>query len=288
MVAGNYEPIVVDTWRADAGAKAMVMSDCVTWSVAEGIADVRLNRPDKLNAVNGAMVAALNDVMLALAGTAAVRVVVISGEGRAFCAGLDLAVMAEGGLGLDLAKRDFGNANALQHLAWGWRTLPMPVIAAVHGVAFGAGLQIMSGADIRIGAADARLAIRETSWGLVPDMAGVALWRTLVRDDILRELTYSAREFSGRDAERYGFLTSLSDRPLDDAHNLARIIAERSPDALASAKRLLNLAADAKADEILMRESDEQIALKGTKNQKEAVAAGLKRRRPMFHDPVRL
>jgi len=259
----------------------------VQLTIADGIADVRLNRPERLNAVNLAMVAAVNDVIGALAAASEVRVVVLSGEGRAFCAGLDLAVMAEGGLGLDLESREFGGANAIQNFAWGWRTLPMPVIAAARGVAFGAGLQILSGADIRIGSADCRFAIRETSWGLVPDMAGTALWRTLVRDDTLRELTYSGREFTGTDAERYGFLTRLSEQPLDDAHALARIIAGRSPDALAAAKRLLNLAPDAGAEELLARESAEQLALKGSANQQEAVAAGLERRLPVFRDPIR-
>jgi enoyl-CoA hydratase/carnithine racemase len=264
--------------------KGSSMTDCVNLSVVEGVADVRLRRPEKLNALNADMFKRLNEVILALAEARDVRVVVVSGEGRAFCAGLDLAAMASGGIGLDLKDRAFGIANAVQHVAWGWRTLPMPVIAAVHGVAFGAGIQIMAGADIRIGTADARLAIRETNWGLVPDMAGFALWRTLIRDDILRELTYSAREFSGTDAERFGFLTSLSDEPIRDAHALARNIADRSPDAISAAKRLLNLGADAGPAELLLRESEEQLALTDTENQREAVEAGMRKRRPSFHD----
>jgi len=261
------------------------MTETVSLSIAGGIAEVRLNRPDKLNAVNGEVVAALNKVITLLARATDVRVVIISGEGRAFCAGLDLAAMAGGGLGLDLLRREFGIANCVQHLAWGWRTLPMPVIAAVHGAAFGAGLQIAAGADIRIGTAGSRLAIRETSWGLVPDMAGIALWRGLVREDILRELVYSGREFSGQDAERFGFLTSLSEQPLEQARELARTICSRSPDAVAAAKRLINLAADADAEQILTREAEEQVALKGSANQQEAVAAGLAKRAPVFRSP---
>lgn len=263
------------------------MTNCVSLSVEGGIATVRLNRPEKLNAVNAEMFNSINEIILMLAQATDVRVVVLSGEGRAFCAGLDLAAMAKGGIGFDLERREFGISNAVQHAAWGWRSLPVPVIAAVHGVAFGAGLQIMSGADIRIGTAGLKLSIRETKWGLIPDMAGIALWKTLVRDDILRELTYSGREFSGRDAERYGFLTSVSESPWDDALELAREMAARSPDAITAAKRLFNLAADAGTAEILLRESEEQLALKGTANQREAVAAGLEQRPPVFNPRAR-
>jgi len=253
----------------------MNMTDCVNLTILDGVAEVILNRPEKLNALNAPMFDKLNEIILDIAGNASIRAVVIAGAGAGFCSGLDLTSLADGGLGLDLTRREFGIANAVQHVAWGWRALSMPVIAAVHGVAFGAGLQIMSGADIRIGTASARLAIREINWGLVPDMAGNALWRTLVRDDILRELTYSGRELSGRDAERYGFVTSLSDHPAEDAKVLARVIADRSADAIAAAKRLINLAADAEPGEILHRESEEQVTLKSTANWREAVNAGL-------------
>lgn len=185
------------------------MNDRVTIAVADGIADVRLNRADKMNAIDPAMFEGIAAAIDRLAGMAEVRVVVLSGEGRAFCAGLDMASMAGGGSGLSLDDRAYGDANLVQQVAWGWRTLPMPVIAAVHGVAFGGGFQIMSGADIRIAHPQARFAIRETHWGLVPDMAGIALWRTLARDDVLRELTYTAREFDGAEALQHGFFTRL-------------------------------------------------------------------------------
>lgn len=126
------------------------MNDRVTIAVADGIADVRLNRADKMNAIDPAMFEGIAAAIDRLAGMAEVRVVVLSGEGRAFCAGLDMASMAGGGSGLSLDDRTYGDANLVQQVAWGWRTLPMPVIAAVHGVAFGGGFQIMSGADIRI------------------------------------------------------------------------------------------------------------------------------------------
>lgn len=252
----------------------------VTMTIAGGIAEVRLARPDKMNAIDPAMFDALIDTIETLRGSAA-RCVVLSGEGRAFCAGLDMASMAAGAAGLDLATRTHGPANRVQQVAWGWRTLPMPVIAAVHGLAFGGGLQIIAGADVRIAAPDTRFAILEAKWGLVADMAGFALWRD-VRGDALRELAFSAREFDAVEAQAAGFVTRLSDDPLAAAQALARSIAERSPDAVRAAKRLANLADDADAATILAAESAEQIALLGTPNQVEAVRAGMEQRAPEF------
>lgn len=256
----------------------------VTIDFDDGIADVRLNRADKMNALDPAMFAGIVDAIDRLADVAGLRAVVLSGAGRAFCAGLDMASMAGGGSGLDLAMRDHGDANLFQQVAWGWRTLPVPVIAAAHGVAFGGGLQILSGADIRIAAPETRLSVMEMKWGIVPDMAGFALWRTLVRDDVLRELTYTAREFSAEEALALGFVTRLADDPRDAAMKLARAIAARNPHAIRAAKRLANLAADADAPAILAAESNEQAGLIRSPNQIEAVMANMQKRGPVFTD----
>ncbi|MGI4730576.1 MAG: crotonase/enoyl-CoA hydratase family protein [Janthinobacterium lividum] len=257
----------------------------VTLSIADGIADVRLSRPDKMNALDPAMFDAIADTLATLAAAPGLRAVVLSGEGRAFCAGLDMASMASGGSGNPLGPRSHGLANLPQHVAWGWRTLPVPVIAAVHGVAFGGGFQILSGADVRIAHPATRLAIRELHWGIVPDMAGIALWRTLARDDVLRELTYTAREFDAAEALAYGLVTRLADDPHTAAMTLARTIAGHNPDAIRAAKRLFALAADADAATILQAESDEQAVLLPSPNQSEAVRANLKRRAAVFADP---
>lgn len=254
----------------------------VTLKLADGIAEVRLNRGDKMNAIDPAMFDALVDAIDTLRGSTA-RCVVLSGAGRAFCAGLDMASMAGDAAGLDLTTRTHGPANRVQQVAWGWRTLPMPVIAAVHGLAFGGGLQIMAGADVRIAAPDTRFAILEAKWGLVADMAGFALWRD-VRGDVLREMAYSAREFDAVEARRAGFITRIADHPVDAAMVLARAIAARSPDAVRAAKRLANLSDDADPATILSAESEEQRALLGTTNQVEAVRAGMERRAPNFTD----
>lgn len=257
----------------------------VLLTVRDHIAEVCLNRPDKLNALDLPMFERIGAILDQLHDRSDVRVVVLHGAGRAFCAGLDLVAMQKGGIGLDLLTRTIGNANIVQQAAWGWRALPVPVIAAVQGVAYGGGLQILSGADIRIGSHDARMAIREIQWGLIPDMAGMALWHSCVRDDILRELMLTGREFSGEEGQRIGFITSVAPDPLEKARALALTIAKQSPDAVRAAKQLANLAASGTAvDALLMAESTAQAALKGSPNQREAVNAFRERRTPLFTD----
>lgn len=256
----------------------------VNITIDAGIADVRLARSDKLNALDKPMFDAIVDAIAQLGDTSGLRAVVLSGEGRGFCAGLDMASMASGGSNIDLHARGYGLANQPQQVAWGWRSLAVPVIAAIHGVAFGGGLQIASGADIRIAAPGTRLSAMEMKWGIIPDMAGFALWRGSVRDDVLRELVYTAREFSAEEALAFGFVTRIAEDPHAEAMALATAIAGRNPHAIRAAKRLANLAADADAAAILLAESAEQAGLLLSPNQSEAVRANIDKRAPRFRD----
>lgn len=266
---------------------AETASGRISVSIGEdGIAQVRLDRADKMNALDGEMFGAIIEAGQALHESKGLRAVVLSGEGRAFCAGLDMAAMAGGPLPgeADLAARTYGNSNLFQQVAMQWRKLPVPVIAAVHGVCFGGGLQIASGADIRIVAPDARLSIMEMKWGIVPDMGGYALWRGLVRDDVLRELVYTNREFSGEEAMALGFATFVDADPLARATAIAQDIAGRNPHAIRAAKRLANGMQDLGTDAILQEESFEQHALLRSKNQIEAVMAAMQKRAPDFDE----
>jgi enoyl-CoA hydratase/carnithine racemase len=259
-------------------------NDRVTVDVAGGIADVALNRPDKLNALDGEMFTALSEASAALAKRDDVRVVVLSGSGRGFCAGIDLASLGgDPSFGV-LHDRSYGIANVFQNAAWGWRSLPVPVIAAIHGIAFGGGLQIALGADIRIVAPDAKLAVMEARWGLVPDMAGIALLRGLVRDDVARELTYTARQFSGAEAVELGLATRVADDPHGAAMALAAQIAARSPRAVRGAKRLFGLSRDGDADALLLAETLEQEQLLAGPDLPETIAAHAEQRPPRFAD----
>jgi enoyl-CoA hydratase/carnithine racemase len=254
---------------------------------ADGVAQVRLTRADKLNALDPAMLESLLDVGKSLFDTPGLRAVVLAGEGRAFCAGLDLAAMAgSDGLGaISLTDRTHGNANLFQQVALQWRKLPVPVIAAVHGVCFGGGLQIAGGADMRVVDPAARLAVMELKWGIVPDMGGFALWRGLVREDVLRLMTYTNAEFTGEDALAYGFATLCDPDPVKRATTIAAEIATRSPTAIRSAKSLFNRSVDLSLEEILSAESVEQQRLLGSRNQLEAVASQMERRAARFIDP---
>jgi enoyl-CoA hydratase/carnithine racemase len=256
----------------------------VTIALDAGVADVRLARPDKMNALDPAMFDGIIAAIDELNATPGLRAVVLSGEGRAFCAGLDMASMEKGGTGIDIHTRSHGPANYVQQVSWGWRTLPVPVIAAVHGVAFGGGFQIMSGADIRLARADARCSIMEMKWGIIPDMGGFALWPSLVRDDVLRELTYTAREFSGAEAAALGFVTRLADDPHAEAMALARTIAGKHPQAIRAAKRLANLACHNDTAGVLIAEANEQAGVIRTPNQREQVRAVMEKRIPDFVD----
>jgi enoyl-CoA hydratase/carnithine racemase len=267
------------------------MEDRVRVEIVDGVADVRLVRADKMNARDDALFTALVETGERLKAARDVRAIVLSGEGRAFCAGLDMGNFQKmasgerrGGGGLVDTPRTPGGSNRAQHAVMVWREIPVPVIAAVHGVALGGGFQLCLGADMRFVAPDARLAVLEIKWGLVPDMAGVALLRGLLRDDVVRDLTYTGRIFSGEEALRLGLATRVCVDPRAEALEVAREIASKNPHAIRAAKRLLNLAQDGDQGAILMAESVEQGQLIGSPNQVEAVLANVQKRAASFAD----
>lgn len=267
------------------------MSDRVTINVSGGVADVRMNRPEKMNALDQAMFEGLAEAGMSLAKDSAVRCVVLSGEGRAFCAGLDfMSFMAMSGGkagGSSLLGRSEGSpANHAQGAAYVWTSMPVPVIAAVHGVAFGGGLQIALGADIRYVTPDARLSVMEIKWGLIPDMTGTQTLRRLVRLDVAKELTFTGRIISGEEAVALGLATHVSEKPLEDADKLAHEIAAKSPDAVRAGKKLLNESGLLSLEDGLRLEERMQLGLMGTPNQLEAVKANMDKRTPEFKDSV--
>lgn len=266
----------------------MRFHDRVSVTIEDHVAHVLLDRADKMNALDDAMFEGIVAAGHYVHETRGIRAVVLSGAGRAFCAGLDLSSLGntsrwEGEN--SLLNRTHGNANRPQQAAMVWRKLPMPVIAAVQGVCFGGGLQVASGPDIRIVHPATRMAVMEVKWGLVPDMAGFALWRGNVRDDHLRELIYTHREFSGTEALGLGFATHLDENPLEKAFALAHEIAGKSPTAVRGSKSLCNRVPELSVDQILVAESVAQQELMYSKNQMEAVRAGMEKRAPEFVDP---
>lgn len=247
--------------------------DRVVLEMADRIANVRLSRPERMNALDDAMFAALAEVIDAIASSDA-RVAVLSGEGPSFCAGLDRGMFTQMlagepiiGIPDDLAERTHGDCNLPQHIVMGWRRLSIPVIAALHGVALGGGLQLALGADVRITAPDARLGFLEIRWGLVPDMGAFALLPNLVRDDLIRELVFSGREVSGDEAVAIGLATRVAADPFKAAMTLAGEIAGHSPAAIRAAKRLAGSMGESE-ETVLHLESVEQKRLVGGPDQR--------------------
>ncbi|MFG1929247.1 crotonase/enoyl-CoA hydratase family protein [Mycobacterium sp. NPDC048908] len=256
---------------------------------SSGVATVTMVRSDKHNALDQAMFEGLVAAAQQLAGDASVRAVVLHGEGKSFCSGLDVAsfMSGEGGTGV-LLKRDEGRvANVAQRVTYDWSLVPAPVIAAIHGNCFGGGLQIALGADIRIAAPDAKLSVMEVKWGLVPDMAITQTLPRLVPIDVAKELTFTGRIVSGSEGSDLGLVTRTADDPLSAALALAQEIAQKSPDAVRAAKRLYDqtwVSDDAAA--ALALESELQTGLIGKPNQIAAVVAGMSGEAPVFADPA--
>ncbi|MFC3616246.1 crotonase/enoyl-CoA hydratase family protein [Lutimaribacter marinistellae] len=248
------------------------------------VAHVTLTRGDKMNALDDAMVKAIVAAGQEVAASDA-RAVVLAGEGRSFCAGLDFAsFMQMGNMNPEewLMTRSHEDANEMQEIAMVWRRVPVPVIAAVQGHVYGGGLQLALGADVRIAAPDAKLSLMEMKWGLVPDLGGMALLPQLVRSDVLRLMTYTARPFAARQALDWGLVTEIHDDPLGAAQDLATEIAGKSPSAIRAAKRLIGVAEQADRATVLLTESRESVGLIGRKHQLEAVAANMQGREPNF------
>jgi len=269
------------------------MSELVTISIEAGVADVRLNRPDKYNALSPEMFNAIIEAGERLGAAREVRAVVISGNGAGFCAGLDMASMR--GLGGDqtsgsgggLPRRDSEHPdNHAQRPALVWKRVCVPVIAAVHGVAYGGGMQIALGADIRIASPDARMSVMEIKWGLIPDMGISQSLRDLVPLDVAKELTWTGRVLSGTEARELGLVTYIDADPLARALSIAREIAAKNPDAIRRGKSLLEQSWRASPREGLELEAKLQMELIGSANQAEAVKANFEKRAPSFKDPV--
>jgi enoyl-CoA hydratase/carnithine racemase len=276
-----------------------VIDERVTISVVDGIADVKMNRADKRNALDNAMFTSLNAAGEYLKKLDGLRVVLLSGDGASFCAGLDFssfAQMAEAGPKANAAdnsadKKTDMNAGVMvdgrithmaQQVCWVWQEVPVPVIAAVHGHALGGGIQIALGADIRIVHPDTQLSVREVHWGLIPDMTGTLMLSRLVRPDIVKNLVFTARIFSGHEAHEMGIATQLSQDVHADAMTMAREIAGRSPEAVRGAKKLINLLANSGAAEQFAAERETIGRLIGTANQAEAVMSHFEKRPPNF------
>jgi len=259
----------------------------ITIDAENHVADVMLNRADKMNAVDIEMFAALGEAADIIAAEKSVRAVVLHGAGGNFCAGIDLSVFANSELDFEQALKtpvEPSAANLFQRAAYAWREIPSPVICAIEGIAFGAGMQIALGADIRFAAPDSKLSIMESKWGIIPDMGLTTTLRHLVAPDRVKELSWSARILNSSEAEVLGLITAVTDDPVSAGRRFALDCAAKSPDAIRGIKALIDEAWHLTEAEALAMEARLQGDIMGGENQLEAVAANLGKRKPEFRD----
>jgi len=250
----------------------------------DGIAQVLLNRPSKHNSLDMELIESLLEVLTSLQSYRGLRAIILAGSGDSFCSGLDVSgVMADPkNIQFLLSGTDGHPHNKVQHLALGWRSLAVPVIAAIKGYCYGGGLQIALGADFRIAHPEARLSVMEARWGIIPDMGLSVTARGCVREDVLLRLTLTAEVLSGEQAKQEGLVTEVAEDPMARAQELAEIFVQRSPDMVKASKRLLRDSYTQTDDERLAMEEKLQKRLLGTPNQMEAVMANLQKRAPEF------
>jgi enoyl-CoA hydratase/carnithine racemase len=263
------------------------MSARLQITIKDHVAEVLLDRPEKHNALDMQMFDDLAAAGGRLAADRSVRAVVLSGAGENFCAGIDLSIFSDPGDAISpasMAPQKDSLANRFQRAAFAWREVPVPVICAIRGVAFGGGAQLALGADLRYATSDAKLSIMEIRWGLIPDLAISVTASNLLREDKLRELAYTGRVVSGSEALEIGLVTAVHDDPLQAARDTARLIASRSPDAIRAMKTLFNDRRDLDAGRSLALEAKLQSGIMGQPNQMEAVHANIEGREPDFED----
>jgi enoyl-CoA hydratase/carnithine racemase len=265
------------------------MPDLVTIAVTDQVADIRLNRPEKMNALNLAMFDAIIAAAERVMNDRAIRAVVLSGQGGAFCSGLDIANFTDPGA-LGGPDGPFGPGrggfwpNYYQKPAYLWKDVPVPVIAALHGAVFGGGLQVALGADIRIAAPNVKMSVMEIKWGLIPDMSGTQTLRDLVRLDVAKELTFTGRIVEAEEAARIGLVTRIADEPREAALGMARDIAAKNPEAISLGKLLFESTRHGDAARGLEIEEKLQARLLLTPNQIETVMAVMEKRPAQFAD----
>ena len=264
------------------------MPSTLTCRVEGGVAQVRLNRPDKLNALTLDTLEDLVATARDLDRDRTLRGVVIAGEGDSFCAGLDFATVLKNPprVARSFVPNPWRGTNLFQEACWAWRRVPVPVVAAVHGHCYGGGLQIALAADLRMTTADAQWSVLEAKWGLVPDMSGIQALSQQVRMDVAKRLTMTGEVVSGERAVDLGLASELHADPVAAATAFVEQVATRSPDAVAATKRLFGRTWSSSDRRTFARERIEQAKLLATKNTTIAREAAMKRAVPVF-DPRR-
>jgi enoyl-CoA hydratase/carnithine racemase len=263
------------------------MTQTLLTAIKGNIATVTLNRPAKKNAMSFEMMAELVETAHTLAATDGLRAIILTGADNCFCSGIDLESLMSMAPKMDEVRDEILNppkgasANRFQAPVTIWASLNIPVIAALEGVAYGAGAQLALGADFRIAAPDAKLSIMEAKWGLIPDMGISQSLPKLMRADAAMELIMTGRVLDADEALKLGLLTCIADDPLTTALEFAQTLTTKSPDAIAAGKKLVN-GTWGRGEAGLKLEAELQAAIIGGPNQMEMVMATMGKREPKF------
>ena len=262
------------------------MSDVVTLERDGSVAIVSLNRPDKLNACSPAVFSGLRDAGVEIGSDDSVRAVLLRGEGRAFCAGLDTSALQAFGSG-SVPASDNGDRSDEPLAVNGftiWHEIRQPVVAAVQGYALGAGLQLALAADIRFAAPDAVFSVFEITYGLVPDLGGTQLLPQLVGPARAKELIWTAKRFTGEQAEAWGIVNHVvaAEELQDKAMAFAQDLASRPPLPIAFSKELVHLSGRITLEEGHQRELLAQAKCLQSADMREAVAAAFEKRQGSY------
>jgi enoyl-CoA hydratase len=255
------------------------MNELVRINIIEGIAVVRLNRPDAANAINRALLERLLDLFQGLRADAAVRGIVITGEGKHFCAGADIGEMAQMD---DVAARGFVEAG--QRLMFAIEGMGRPVIAAVNGHAAGGGLELALACDFIVAGEGAVFAAPELRLGIIPGFGGTQRLSRLIGKGRAKELIFTGQGINARVACAIGLVNRIfpNDSLLDGAVDIMKGICSHSPISLRLAKNVINSGLDIDLDGACLLELDAFVLSFGSKDRNEGMSAFLEKRRPNF------
>ena len=258
-------------------------SDTMLLDVSERIATLTLNRPDKLNALSGEMMEELVPIMERLAEDKEVRCVVVTGAGRGFCAGGDIAGMASGETVPD--ENPVARLRRLEETSRLLHEMPKPTIAMVNGPAAGAGLSIALACDIRIAGESARFGTAFIRIGFSGDFGGTWMLQRLVGPAKARELYFTGDLIDAREAERIGLVNRVvpDDQLASETRALAERMAKGPPIALARMKQNMNLGLVSDYSTLLDAEAEGMVMTAMTEDNREAIKAFLEKRPATFH-----
>lgn len=252
-------------------------------STHDGIAVLVMNRPERMNALNNELAAALNNTLQKIAKDTSIRVVVLTGAGRAFCAGGDLGAIGKG--------RETNNVNQLEPLLRAgmgmvvtMRTMPQPVIAGVNGAAAGAGMNVALAADIRISAEEATFGQNFAKVGLFPDYGGTYFLPELVGPSKAAEMFYTGGMIDAKTALRLGLVSRVVPSPQLEAEvkSLAQKIAGGPPLAIRAVKKALFADQKEALERALENEVEHQMKCFASEDCLEGVHAFFEKRAPKF------